>query len=304
MSVTIVLPCYNAERYLEETLVSIDQQTYLHWKLVAVDDASTDRTASILDRWQERLGKEKMQILRQPENRGLGTARNTGIALANTEFIAFIDSDDLWTPDHLEAALHALSDTKYKVEDETMQKNSSTSGVVDLVFSPTISFWDDPDRGRIYKRLENPGRFPEDLHKELFLRCFTVPAAAVFRKKIWEVAGPFHTNRRIEGTEDHHFWMSVFEHGFQVLMIEEGAIYYRRHDENMTGGKQSSLTAAWKKLRSRWKLIHYRSIPLWLRLAALLQTVKLLGFALFGYKTNDFWEEERKQAQASSANRF
>jgi len=283
--VSIVVPCYNAERYLEETLESVLSQTFSDWVIVAVDDASTDGTPAILARWQERLGADRMRIIRQPENRGLGTARNTGIAAAQTEFIAFIDSDDLWESDHLVAACRTLD-----------------PGEHDLVFTQTISFWEDANGERRFTPLVAPLRFPDDLAKELFVRCFVVPSACVFRKHVWEKAGPFHTYRPLEGSEDHYFWLCCLEAGFKLHCMQESpnaACLYRRHENNMTAQKTTDAARAWRKIRTRWRTMRFRFVPLWLRAACLMVAVTKFLAASLGIKISNFWGEEHNSAKPS-----
>lgn len=97
--VSVVIPVYNAEKYLEETLASIFAQTYPHIEIIAVDDGSKDRSIQILEQYPD-----KVRIVRQP-NKGAATARNRGVQEARGKWIAFLDSDDLWTPDKIQRQL-------------------------------------------------------------------------------------------------------------------------------------------------------------------------------------------------------
>jgi len=92
-SVTAIIPCYNAEKYLEKSLKSVFDQEYPHIEIVAVDDGSSDLTADILLQHSP-----PVRILRHPngENRGQGASLNLGVHCSDSELIAFLDADDLW----------------------------------------------------------------------------------------------------------------------------------------------------------------------------------------------------------------
>ena len=98
--VSVITPIYNSENFLEEAISSVLNQTYSNWELILVDDASTDGSGKIAQKFyseDSRITYEKL-----PENRGPAVARNRAIELAKGEYIAFLDSDDFWAPDKLE----------------------------------------------------------------------------------------------------------------------------------------------------------------------------------------------------------
>ena len=106
--ISVVVPIYNVEPYLEECLESIAAQTHRDLEVVMVDDGSTDRSAAIAEGFAAR--DERFRLITQP-NGGLGRARNTGIDAATGEFLAFVDSDDFLTPDAYQLLLGALEET-------------------------------------------------------------------------------------------------------------------------------------------------------------------------------------------------
>lgn len=103
---TIVLPTYNRAAFLPDAFAAIEAQTDDAWDLVVVDDGSTDDTRGIVAEYARRLGA-RMRFISQ-SNQGAYAARNTGLALASGEFVAFYDSDDQWLPHHLEKCAGAL----------------------------------------------------------------------------------------------------------------------------------------------------------------------------------------------------
>ena len=103
--VSVVIPCYNAERFLAETLESAFAQTYPHTEIIVVDDGSTDGSAKLIKDYGDRVKAEL------GANRGGSAARNRGTALARGEFIQFLDADDVLVPDALEQRVAALLKT-------------------------------------------------------------------------------------------------------------------------------------------------------------------------------------------------
>ena len=106
--VSVVVPVYNVEGYLDDCLRSITAQTVRDFEVVMVDDGASDRSVEIAERHAER--DERLRLVRQA-NRGLGHARNTGVRAAEGEFLSFVDSDDRLPPDALELLLSALDRT-------------------------------------------------------------------------------------------------------------------------------------------------------------------------------------------------
>jgi glycosyltransferase involved in cell wall biosynthesis len=102
-TISVVIPAYNAEHTILETIASVQQQTFADFELIVINDGSTDRTLELLQNVED----ERLKIFSY-ENGGLSVARNRGITHATGEFIAFLDADDLWKPDKLELQLTAL----------------------------------------------------------------------------------------------------------------------------------------------------------------------------------------------------
>lgn len=121
--VSIITPAHNSEKYISETVISVLTQTYRNWEMLITDDGSTDDTWALISRFAEKDGRIK--CLRHKECRGAGPARNTSLAHAKGEYVAFLDSDDIWHPEKLEKQLRFMqsqnsdfSYTAYEVVDE------------------------------------------------------------------------------------------------------------------------------------------------------------------------------------------
>lgn len=108
--ISIVVPVYNAEAFLPETIQYVKQQTYTDWELLLVDDCSTD--GGFAYTCEEAKKDERIRPIRQERNAGAAQARNRGIREAKGEIICFLDADDIWMPDKLEKELAFMQEKK------------------------------------------------------------------------------------------------------------------------------------------------------------------------------------------------
>ena len=106
--VSIIIPVYNVEKYLDKCIASVVGQTYHNLQIILIDDGSTDRSPDICDGWKER--DSRITVIHQP-NGGLSRARNAGLKVATGEFIGFVDSDDWVEPEMYEILLSAMAET-------------------------------------------------------------------------------------------------------------------------------------------------------------------------------------------------
>jgi glycosyltransferase involved in cell wall biosynthesis len=151
--VSIIVPCYNAERFLAETLESAFVQSYPRTEIIVVDDGSTDRTAHLIQSYGERVRGDF------GPNRGASAARNRGTALARGEFIQYLDADDMLLPDAIERRVNALqaaqADVAYSDWERLVERREGVFEIDERVVrrmedvdpSPTIAalnFWAPP----------------------------------------------------------------------------------------------------------------------------------------------------------------
>lgn len=101
--VSVIMPAYNAEKYIGEAIASVRAQTYENWNLLILDDGSADRTAEIAQGYAQL--DARIRVLRNPQNMGVARTRNRGFDLAQGEWIALLDSDDRWRAQKLEKQL-------------------------------------------------------------------------------------------------------------------------------------------------------------------------------------------------------
>ena len=113
--ISVIVPVYNVEKYLEECLDSIQNQTYSDIEVILVNDGSTDKSKEICGKYCKQ--DNRFQLLNQ-ENQGLSAARNSGVAASTGEFIAFVDSDDIILPNYLETLMHYMREDVDIVESQ------------------------------------------------------------------------------------------------------------------------------------------------------------------------------------------
>ena len=136
--VSVIMPCFNAEKYISESIESVVNQTYTNWELLITDDQSSDRTPAIVQAFSEKEPRINFAVAEQ--HSGIAGTRNQSLARAKGRFVAFLDNDDLWVADKLEKQVsfmlengHAFVYSAYELmnEDGSPQgKTINTSGVV------------------------------------------------------------------------------------------------------------------------------------------------------------------------------
>lgn len=181
--VSIIIPAYNHAHFLPAALRSVQQQTFTNWEILVVDDGSTDNTAGAVDSW---IGP-RVRYFRQ-NNKGLSAARNTGIAHAQAEYLAFLDADDEWEPTFLAVCLGFLA------------IHTDQAGVY------TLNYHIDRESARL--RQIGGVCVPTDRFQQRNLEGGFFPVhAAVVRAAIVHEVGQFDTNLTSE--EDWDLWLRV-----------------------------------------------------------------------------------------------
>lgn len=130
--VSIIMPSWNTGRFIGESIQSVLNQTYKNWELIIVDDCSTDNTDEIVASFDD----ERIRYFRNDKNSGAALTRNKAMREARGEWIAFLDSDDLWTPEKLEKQLSFMKENGYtfsfteyeKIDEESKPLNIYVSG--------------------------------------------------------------------------------------------------------------------------------------------------------------------------------
>ncbi len=208
--VSIVIPVYNGERYIEETIQSILNQTYKNLQIIAVDDGSTDDTGLKI----EELAKSDARIaFISQKNKGVSTARNLGYSKSTGEYLCFLDADDLWHPDNIE----------YKVK--YLQNNPE----VGLVHADM----------RVINAL---GKMTEQVNSGIEGKCLDellkwertvipAPSSILVKRSVLQEVGLFDIE--LSTAADQEFFFRVANR-YTIGRINGVLGYYRVHDQNMS----------------------------------------------------------------------
>ncbi|NIJ45447.1 glycosyltransferase involved in cell wall biosynthesis [Wenyingzhuangia heitensis] len=122
--VSIITPCYNSEKFITETIHSVLNQTYQNWELLITDDGSIDNSISIIQSFADKDDRIQLYTIK---NGGAAVARNHSIKLSNGDYIAFLDSDDVWSPQKLEKQIDFMEINNYPISYTSYQRMTEDS---------------------------------------------------------------------------------------------------------------------------------------------------------------------------------
>lgn len=220
--VSIIMPCYNASKFIKESIDSILNQSFEDWELIIVDDGSTDNTASIIKIYVST--DIRIRYFYQVNGKQ-GKARNLALTKANGFYLAFLDADDLWLPE------------KLSVQIEQIYKHD-----VDLVFSDSYIFNDNALNNLSQKMNVLDAILYDKNSIQLFLEINKVPILTVLvkREKVLNVGG-FSENLDIQNVEDYHLWLKLLM--TNCMFYSSGRILakYRIHNTSATSSDKLSL---------------------------------------------------------------
>ncbi len=205
--VSVVIPVYNAMTYLSDTLNSVLQQTFSDFEVLIIDDGSTDN----IQAWvAQNITDPRVRLIPQA-NQGLSAARNTGIANAQGEYVAFLDADDLWKPTKLEVQVHYLDNNA------AVGLVYNWIAVIDAEGKPT---------GRVWR-----GDIEGDVLEEVLQRNIIDCPSVLVRRKCFLDVGVF--DRTLRSVEDWDMWIRIATR-YHFAVTREALVYYRQHSSNMS----------------------------------------------------------------------
>ncbi|MFH0895762.1 MAG: glycosyltransferase [Bacteroidota bacterium] len=207
--VSVIIPAYNASRYIRETLESVIHQTYSNWEIIVVDDGSTDQTKEIVLSLTE--ADPRIHYYFQ-KNTGVSVARNTGFNNSKGDIIAFLDADDLWLPENLEKKISLFS----------------TSDSVVAVHSP-VQFID--ENSKVQNTILS-GKTGNCLKNLLLWEGCTVPgpSSILFRRNVIDICGEFDPSLSLSADQDYFIRVA---YRFPFHAIDQVLVHYRVHSQNM-----------------------------------------------------------------------
>lgn len=201
-AISVIIPAYNAEATIAETIGSVQKQTFTDLEIIVINDGSTDRTLEVL----QKIPDPRLKVFSY-KNSGVSVSRNRGISQATGEYIAFLDSDDLWTPDKLESQLTAL------------QYNPKAG----VAYSWTYFMFEDEKLSFV----ENSHCFEGNVYPGLLLTNFLHNGSnPLIRKEAVESVGLF--DPAIKSVEDWDYYIRLAKK-WDFVLVPKPQILYRQH---------------------------------------------------------------------------
>ena len=216
--VSIVVPVYNAEKYVERTIQSVINQTWTEWELLLVDDCSTDGSREILRRYES----DKIHCYYCERNAGPANARNIGVSHATGRYLAYVDADDLWEPEKLarqmafmQAGGYAFTFTSYEFADENAKKN----GIV--------------------------AHAPRQVDYVSILKSNTISTITVMFDRT-QISDELLKMPLGVAREDAATWMKILRNGYVAYGLDEVLAVYRRHGGSHSANKLKAVLGKWQ----------------------------------------------------------
>ena len=231
MSVSVIVPAYNAAQYIEETLDSIRTQTIQPKEVIVVDDGSTDQTKQLVENYITKY-KYPINIYSMPTNKGIGATRQKGVELAKYEHVAFLSSDDVYAPNFIEKCLLQLIPG---VATFTSYHRCNSKLQPQIVFEPP--------------KFSRESVIEWALKKNMYINFSTV----IFPRNIFN---KLHFKESLRHGEDLIFLLDTIISGLKYTLIDEPLLYYRIH--NMAGSfvqDPTEFELVWIYLRDRLKVL-------------------------------------------------
>lgn len=209
--VSVVIPAYNAMTYLPISVESVLRQTFTDFEVLIINDGSLDHIME----WASGITDQRVRLISQ-ENQGVSAARNTGIAQAQGDYVAFLDADDLWEPTKLEKQLRCLEDNP------AVGLVYTWTALIDEFGKPTGRVFASHAEGDIWKQLiEND--------------MISTGSSTMLRRSCFETVGVF--DRSLAFAEDFDMWLRIAAR-YPLTVVKEPLTLYRQHSNNTTKNRQ------------------------------------------------------------------
>ena len=220
--ISIVLPTYNGEKYIRQSIQSIINQTFRDWELIIVNDCSDDKTAYIVKEFQDR--DNRIHVITNKENMKLPASLNIGFSIANGEYLTWTSDDNLYRDN----ALAVLVD--YLNKNKSCYMVCALMNVID-------------DQGKIiYTNIKY------DAEVMLYNNC--VGACFLYRREVLTEIGQYNVNKFL--VEDYDYWLRILFRYGKIDYIDTELYLYRLHDGSLTGKKKKDIDIQRAKLRNEY----------------------------------------------------
>jgi glycosyltransferase involved in cell wall biosynthesis len=230
--VSIITPNYNSEKFIEQTLKSIIAQTYKNWELLIVDDCSTDTSVKIIKKYA--TNDNRINFFKLKENSGAAIARNKAIEKASGNFIAFLDSDDLWLAEKLEKQLAFMLNNNYNLT-HTSYGLITEKGILlnkNVFCEPKLSY-----------------------EKMLFSNKIGCLTAMYNAGNLGKMYMP-----EIRKRQDYALWLKILKQEKYAYGLPSVLATYRDRSNSISNNKIEMLKWNWLLYRKVEKLTHFKSL--------------------------------------------
>jgi glycosyltransferase involved in cell wall biosynthesis len=229
-TISVVIPLYNRKDYIIHTLESIKQQTYQPLEVIVVDDDSTDGGAFLVELYAQR-NKLSIRLVRNKRSKGVSGARNTGVEYALGEYIAFLDSDDVWVKDHLKKVKESINRTQA----ELISTNFNFFGLKEIC-DHNVSFFNRLKRKMLRSGFEYMGEdcylSDERLFSAALSGGFSLRVqATVVHKDIFHVHNVWF-DEKLRYLEDHQFYLECAYNRITMAYIDQIGVMIRKHRDD------------------------------------------------------------------------
>lgn len=236
--VSIIMPAFRAERFIEAAVQSVLAQTFSDWELIIIDDGSPDRTGEIADRLASLDGRIRV-IHRERPSGAPSIPRNSGLELADGRYVAFLDSDDLWYPEKLEKQLPLFSEPDTIIASAVYHRMDAAGTVLSTVPSPSVLDY-------------------RTLLKSCFIGFLT---SIVDRSRVGDFRFDVDLPYRMQ--EDMVLWLELLRSGGKVRCLQEPLAAYRITPGSVSRNKGRAARAQWHIYYDLEKLGLARSLYYW-----------------------------------------
>ena len=223
--VSIIVPCYNCEKFIKETLFSILSQTYRNIEVICIDDGSKDHTRDVVLKVQTL--DSRVNYIYQ-DNTGVAIARNNAIAKAQGYYILPIDSDDLGSSNFVECLVNCIEKTGCDVATPHFYKFENPFDMQKFL-------------------LRSPSKFR--MASDNVLVC-----SSLFRKEDFIKLGGFDHQTFAKGFEDYDLWLNFINHGFKIVRAKDAFCFYRQHSDgsSFNAGALAVMNELNEKLKNKY----------------------------------------------------
>ena len=228
----IIMPVYNCEKYVKEAIESVKKQTNKNWRLIIIDDLSTDNTIKEINNSIKDI-KEKVLLLKSDKHNGVAKTRNIGIEQSTNKYIAFLDADDKWKEDKLEKQINFMKKNKYN-----------------FTYTQYTYLKD--------KKEKKVKSFTESLNYNQALKNTYILTSTVMIDTT-QIPKEYIYMPNVE-SEDTATWWNILKKGYEANGLKENLTIYRITKEGLSANKFKNLKRTWKLYRKQEKLSYIKTI--------------------------------------------